>query len=618
MTGGPDPDRFLGRPHHDPSERHVSNPTPEPGETVTVSVDVPARSGFDRLLLRTVHDGEGTWHEGRSEPMVGGHRWRFELPCHNETVPYRIWCGGGPGPHWLTGAGLIDHDPTDHHDFKLVTTGGTPRWVPETVWYQIFPDRFASADPSRPLPDWAQRARWGEPVASGRAAMTQVFGGDLDGIAARLDHLVDLGVGGIYLTPVFPGRSNHRYDAVTFDRVDEILGGDGALIRLRDACTRVGLRLITDLTLNHTGVGHEWFEAAGADAESPEADFYHFTDHPDGYESWLGVPSLPKLDHHSRELRSRFYQGPASILARYLRPPYSLDGWRIDVANMTGRLGLADRNLEVRRAARATSEAVDPGRWLVAEHFFDASGDTTGPGWHGVMNYAGVAKPLCSWLGRFDSLSTMAPGPGQDPRPGDSMGRTMDVVRSSVPWQFTLGSMALLGSHDTARWLSMARSVDLARVGVGLLLSVPGSPSIFYGDEIGLAAANPEQARAPMPWDRPERWDHDLLAWYRQLVRIRSTSPALAHGGFQWVHRSDDAVAFLRRTATERILVHATRAPTAPLVIDPVGVGADEVELIGGIGQGGRTPSGLVLSGDGPSFGLWRLHGSGTATGSET
>ncbi len=172
--------------------------------------------------------------------------------------------------------------------------------MPGTVWYQIFPDRFASSGRhSGDLPPWADRAAWDDPVATGPKAMTQLYGGDLDGIIEHLDHLVDLGVGGIYLNPVFPARSNHRYDATTFDAVDPILGGDDALVRLREACDRRGLRLMTDLTLNHTGDDHRWFRAAQADPDSIEAGFYHFTDHPDEYESWLGITSLPKLDHGS-------------------------------------------------------------------------------------------------------------------------------------------------------------------------------------------------------------------------------------------------------------------------------------------------------------------------------
>ena len=144
-------------------------------------------------------------------------------------------------------------------------------------------------------------------VWQGPHSPVQWYGGDLDGIAAHLDHLERLSASLLYVTPVFEGRSVHRYDAVTFDRVDPTLGGDPAWRRLIDAAHARGIRIVGDLTLNHTGVGHEWFRRAQADASSPEAAFYYFDEHPDEYQSWWGIKSLPKLDHRNAELARRLY-----------------------------------------------------------------------------------------------------------------------------------------------------------------------------------------------------------------------------------------------------------------------------------------------------------------------
>jgi alpha-glucosidase len=596
----------LTNPHHDASERWVSNPTPDPGETVTISVDVPAQSAVDAVLVRTMHDGEARWIEGTAEATPTGQRWRFELTCHNPVVNYRFWCGGRNGARWLTGLGMLGHDPLDHHDFRLLTTGGTPRWVPETVWYQIFPDRFATSGRHLDrMPAWAVPARWDDPIATGEARMRQIYGGDLDGVVEHLDHLVEVGVGGIYLNPVFPAHSNHRYDASSFDTVDPLLGGDEAMIRLREACTRAGLRLMTDITLNHTGDRHEWFLAAQADAASEEAGYYYFTEHPDEYESWLGVRSLPKLDHASGSMRRRFYDGPDSVLGRFLRPPLSMDGWRVDVANMTGRYGMIDHNAMVRSMARRTNDAISRDAWLVAEHWFDATADTMGDGWHGVMNYSGVTRPVVSWLGQLSILGALMPGPGQDERDGVSVAAAMDDVRAALPWQGVVGSMALLGSHDTARWRSMARSDELALVGLGLLMTLPGSPCFLYGDEIGLTAPDNELARSPMPWDE-STWDHGWLATYRQWIRLRSGSEALAHGGFRWVERTPDALSFLRETAGERLLVRAARAAGSAWL--PFGLlDCDAVDRL--IGDGGDRIDGelVTLAAKAPGVTVWRL-----------
>ncbi len=460
----------LDQPHHDPSARYVSQPRPSLGDTVEVSVELPAADAdgspfvVDRSWLRGMRDGEQYWVEGETD----GDHLRFELECTQNVANYRFYLETPDGPRWLSGAGWLDWDPSDRDDFRLLTTGGAPEWVPDIVWYQIFPDRFATTGRHRHLDhpvdlSWVEWAEWDDPIASGHSAMTQLYGGDLEGITRHLDHLVDLGVGGVYLTPVFPARSNHRYDAATFRFVDPVLGGDAALVELARAAERAGLRVMTDLTLNHTGNRHEWFEAAQADATSTEAGFYFFNDHPDDYESWLGIRSLPKLDHRSAELRRRYYDGPESVLARYLQPPFDLDGWRIDVANMTGRLGPIDLNQDVARISRATMASVAPDTWLVGEHFFDASLDAPGDGWHGVMNYAGVTRPVVSWLGQFAALGAFMPGPGQPPRDGVQMARAMDAVRAAMPWQDTMGSMSLLSSHDTARWRCRRCGTSTAR-----------------------------------------------------------------------------------------------------------------------------------------------------------
>ena len=182
------------------------------------------------------------------------------------------------------------------------------------------------------------------------ARSQQFYGGDLDGVIDKLDHLVSLGVDLLYLTPVFPAASNHRYDAASFDRVDPLLGGDEAYIRLIEAAHARGIRVIGDLTSNHSGDTHEWFRAAHGNPGAPEQEFYYFTDAGNTeYVSWLGYESLPKFDWSSRELRDRFVEGEDSVVARWLKPPFGTDGWRLDVANMTGRLGAVDLNPEVRQ-----------------------------------------------------------------------------------------------------------------------------------------------------------------------------------------------------------------------------------------------------------------------------
>ena len=203
-------------------------------------------------------------------------------------------------------------------------------------------------------PSWAVPRPW-DALPEGRGPNTarEWFGGDLGGIRERLDHIDRLGANLIYLTPFFPAGSTHRYDASSFDFVDPLLGGDEALAALLAAAHERGIRVMGDLTLNHCGVGHEWFRSARDFPSSVERGFFYFDETAThGYASWFDVPSLPKFDWANPELRRRLLD---VVARRWLRD--GLDGWRIDVANMAGRHGSYDANRAVARATRAAVES---------------------------------------------------------------------------------------------------------------------------------------------------------------------------------------------------------------------------------------------------------------------
>ena len=407
------------QPHHDGSATYVSDLAPELGDTVTVFLRVPRASGVRQALLRVYLDGEQALTATRVDRQDEHETWlRADIPVENPVVNYRWLLDGVPdGYQWLTGTGLHAHDVTDASDFRITTHPAPPEWAGDAVLYQVFPDRFAKST-DRPAPDWAIPQEWDDPViGQGPQAARQYYGGDLDGITAHLDHIASLGANTVYLTPVFPARSNHRYDASTFDHVDPLLGGDAALARLSDALHARGMRLLGDLTTNHCGAGHEWFQSALADPGSPEAGYFTFTRHPDEYVCWFGHRSLPKFDHRNTALRQRLYEGPDSVVARWLGAG-GLDGWRIDVANMTGRLGSIDLNHMVATTLRQTMAAADPDSLLLAEHSHDASHDLLGDGWHGTMNYAGFTRPLWQWLRPVGPVALRAgPVHGHPPLP---------------------------------------------------------------------------------------------------------------------------------------------------------------------------------------------------------
>ena len=604
------PPSLLGQPHHDGSDACVPERPDELGGEAVVRLRVPREAGATSVSLRHVQDGEPKGVEAvvdaESDTEVW---WRATFPVTNPSVRYRWLAGNGSGYTWLNGTGPVAHDPSDGDDFVLSLDAGGPDWHLGSVVYEIFPDRFAASGDAADPPAWAVPRGWDD-LPSGRGPDTahEWFGGDLAGIEQRLDHLERLGVSALYLTPVFPAGSTHRYDASSFAEVDPLLGGDRALASLADAAHARGLRVVGDLTLNHCGNGHPWFRQALDDPGSPERGFFIFDERlPNGYESWFDVPSLPKLDWRSAELERRMLE----VVRHWLSKPFSLDGWRIDVANMVARWRDVDLNHAVQRAVRRAFAEARPDAVLIAEHGHDYRGDLGGGGWHGAMNYAGFLRPVWSWL-RGDDL----PGELQHAFWGVPAGlrriggaeavTSMRAFRAGLPWPSVLHSWPLLDSHDTPRFKTVAGSRERHVVGIGLQMTTPGVPMVFAGDELGLEGDWGEDARRTMPWDRPESWDTALLEEYRRLIALRRSSDALARGGIRYAFVGEEAIAYLRESRDERLLCLASRASHAPVSLPLAALSCTSLEPLYG---GGADCAGGVatLPGDGPSFHVWRL-----------
>lgn len=214
------------RPHHDGSATYVPDARLRLGGQVDVWLRVPHSSGVTRAWVRVINDGEPELVAAVADRQDAHDSWlRATLPVVNPVLSYRFLLDGGAhGYQWLNGAGLFGHDVPDAADFRLSTFAPPPDWATGTM-YQIFPDRFAKSI-DRAAPPWARPAAWDDPViGEGPDTPRQWYGGDLDGIAAHLDHIAALGVGTLYLTPFFPAESNHRYNASTFGQVDPLLGG---------------------------------------------------------------------------------------------------------------------------------------------------------------------------------------------------------------------------------------------------------------------------------------------------------------------------------------------------------------------------------------------------------
>jgi alpha-glucosidase len=302
-------------------------------------------------------------------------------------------------------------------------------------------------------------------------------------------------------------------------------------------------------------------------------------------------------------------EGPDSVVGRWLRAPYDVDGWRIDVANMTGRLGGIDVAHDVARAVRATAAGLHDDPWVIGEHNHDATGDVDGDGWHGTMNYSGFSWPVWAWLRDPASPARAFGRPVPVPRrDGPEVVDTFRAWQGTLGWRATSSSWNILGSHDSARIRTVVGGdAAVHRVAAGLQFALPGVPMIFAGDEIGLEGVTGEDSRRTMPWDAREEWDHATLAAYADLARLRREHPALRRGSLRWAHVDADTIAFVRELAEESVLVVARRSAAAAFDL-PVGAGrhlfGSETGGADLVADGGvRVPAA-----HGPRFDVWSLH----------
>ena len=558
--------KFAEAPHHDGSDLYVSNGAPKIGDKVTLKVRVPKGYTFDEAYIRLYEDAEPRTHKLDEKSSSKTERWfEVKITITNIHTVYRFVFVGENKYEWLNAKGIFDHDVHSNNDFQIVAIAENPKWISKSVFYQIFPDRFARSGKVDINPDWAYPRDWNE-LPRGRSKYTgqELYGGDLYGVEEKLNYLSDLGVNGIYLTPIFPSRSNHRYDATTFDEVDPILGGDKAFKSLIRSAKKKKIRILGDLTSNHCGVGHQWIITAKKNKSSKERSYFYWDKSIKwGYVGWFGLESLPKLNYSSKALRKAVYEGKNSIVKKWISPKFGMAGWRIDVGNMTGVQGAENHHVEVMQGIRKAMQEVDPDTWLVAENGDFIASDLNGLGWQGAMNYQGFMRPFWNWMNRNPEITGGFQGlPFAMPKiDGQQFFESMQEFNASIPWRSLTASMLILDSHDTARFRTVVlgdRNAHLAAM--TMLLTYPGVPSIFAGDEIGVEGSWGEDSRRTINWEDRSGWDLDFFNSTKVLIQLRSESHALIHGGLRWVAVEKDYLAYLRESKSQTLLIFISRS----------------------------------------------------------
>ena len=418
-----------------------------------------------------------------------------------------------------------------------------PEWVKDTVWYQIFPERFANGDPAN---DPEGVLPWG----SAPPSPTNWFGGDLQGIIDHLDYLEALGVNGIYLTPIFQASSNHKYDTMDYFRIDRHFGDAETLRRLVAACHDRGIRVMLDAVFNHCGFAFPPFQDVLKKGErSKFKDWFHLrafpveTD-PPNYETFAFTPLMPKLNTENPEVQNYLLD-----VAAYWIRECDIDGWRLDVANEVDHAFW--------RAFRRHVKALKPDLYILGEVWHDAMPWLEGDQFDAVMNYRFTAAAL-------DFIAS---------RKRDARAFQNEVVHLlySYPQTVTHVWFNLLGSHDTERILTACggRVADVKLL-FALLMTFPGTPCIYYGDEIGMEGGNDPGCRACMKWAESEQ-NPELKETVQRLIRLRKTHDVLRNGGELSFIESGcpDVAAFGRTSEACAALVFINRGGEAAEVALP-------------------------------------------------
>jgi len=441
----------------------------------------------------------------------------------------------------------------------------TPDFLKGGIIYQIFPDRFYhSGTEKKNVPTNRVMRKWGETPFWNESQMNGIwnndyFGGDIKGIEEKLPYIADLGVTCIYINPVFEAHSNHRYDTADYEKIDSLLGTEQDLKDLcKTAKEKYGISIILDGVFSHTGCDSRYFNMYGRydtvgaynSKKSPYFSWYKFIDYPDDYHAWWGIKLLPEVIEEDESYR-KFICGKNGIIRKWLR--CGISGWRLDVADELPDIFLDD----LRKAVKAENEnAVIIGEvWEDATNKF-AYGERRryllGDQLDSVMNYP-FADAVLNYV-KFGSGEAF-------------FNSIMNIVENYPPQVLNL-LMNHIGTHDTERAITRLAGTDcegqdrawqfehntlsdfeylkgisMMKMASLIQFTLPGVPSIYYGDEIGMQGMKDPFNRACMQWDDQNK---ELLRWYKRLGQIRRGCRAFTDGEFVPVFSGDSAIAYER------------------------------------------------------------------------
>ncbi|WP_433748850.1 alpha-glycosidase [Falsibacillus pallidus] len=503
------------------------------------------KNDIDEVSL--LHGDPFDWADGKwlfqSKPMIlkGSDSlfdyWFAEISPPHRRLRYGFNLEDGGESVFYGEKGFFDepvHDTGYYFCFPFLNKADifkAPEWVKETVWYQIFPERFANGDssinPEGTLP-------WG----STDPTPENFFGGDFEGVIGHLDHLNELGITGIYFTPIFKAFSNHKYDTIDYMEIDPQFGDKKTFKKLVDACHERGIKVMLDAVFNHSGFYFPPFQDVLKKGGASEyKDWFHIHEFPvqtepkANYDTFAFTPFMPKLNTENQAVKEYLLE-----VGRYWVREFDIDGWRLDVANEVDHAFWREFRKEVK--------AVKPDLYILGEIWHDSMPWLRGDQFDAVMNY-----PFTTNVLNLFAKQSITPA---------EFTENMVAVMNMYPKPVNEAAFNLVDSHDTPRTLTEC-SGDVRRMKqvYTFMLTFEGTPCIYYGDEIGMTGAHDPGCRKCMEWDI-EKQDRNLFSHIQKLIKIRSAYPLLANEGtlsFLPADYHEQCIAYTRSNGSETVLV---------------------------------------------------------------
>ena len=448
--------------------------------------------------------------------------WQVAVSVHFARLQYIFELKDKKGQSVLYGdKGFTDNSPENLHyegnGFKLpyiheIDGCQVPDWVSKTVWYQIFPERFANGN-AELTPEGA--LDWDSSITP---KSSDFFGGDLQGIIDHLDYLQDLGITGLYLCPIFESPSNHKYNTTDYFEIDRHFGDKETFRQLVDQAHLRGMKVMLDAVFNHMGdQSAQWQDVLKHGEKSAYKDWFHIQEFPVTndklvnpkelpYHTFAFASYMPKLNTANPEVKDYLLS-----VATYWIEQFDIDAWRLDVANEVDH--------QFWRDFRKAVLAKKPDLYILGEVWHTSQPWLKGDEFHAVMNYPLSDSIKDYFLSRSKKTSQFI--------------AEMNCQSMYYKQQISEVMFNLLDSHDTERILTTAKGdIQLVKSALAFLFLQRGTPCIYYGTELELGGGMDPDCRRVMPWDRVSS-SNDMLNFMKNLIQLRKeTAYIIRHGKF--------------------------------------------------------------------------------------